>query len=351
MIKKYARDNYNINDPDFPCGLCNGCYLDLHKKNKDPSIVVKVVTFTPHRTLQLRSSVCDCVICKFAKAGINSCRKFKKKVGRPKQIDETNEDASISTPNTIIIVCKTCFTELYPGCRHKCTKQRYRKKKVENPEKLIASPTTSNKLAKRSRDEYDDKGQKLCSDSSPERKTKRKLFLSSKNLCTIRKNMNLSARKTKDLAHYIRVATGSRSAIEPYTDDKMKVDSHLFDDYFEYKNILFVEENSKTKVSRKFRQHAAVCKNLKELIDDILHRRKICITDALIRVGLDGGGGFLKICVSVFNIKAPVSMTSTVAKKFSDAGVKKVFIIAISPDVPENYINMKNFGWKVVSIN
>ena len=102
-----------------------------------------------------------------------------------------------------------------------------------------------------------------------------------------------------------------------------------------------MEENSKTKVSRKFRQHAVVCKNLKELIDDIPHRRKICITDALIRVGLDGGGGFLKICVSVFNIKAPVSMTSTVAKKFSDAGVKKVFIIAISPDVPENYINMK----------
>ena len=66
----------------------------------------------------------------------------------------------------------------------------------------------------------------------------------------------------------------------------------------------------------------------------------------MIRVGLDGGGGFIKICLSVFNITAPVSRSSAVEKKYLDSGVKKVQVLAIAPDVPENYCNMKKLWLK-----
>ena len=58
------------------------------------------------------------------------------------------------------------------------------------------------------------------------------------------------------------------------------------------------------------------------------------------RVGLDSGGGFLKVCMSIFNLSGTTSQKVS-AKKFKDSGVKKVIIIAISPNVPENYVNIK----------
>ena len=72
-------------------------------------------------------------------------------------------------------------------------------------------------------------------------------------------------------------------------------------------------------------------------------------TKLYIWVGLDGGGGFLKICLSVFDVKNLISCTSVVEKKYLDSGVKKVQILAIAPDVPENYLNMKNFGYDLES--
>ena len=55
------------------------------------------------------------------------------------------------------------------------------------------------------------------------------------------------------------------------------------------------------------------------------------------RVGIDGGGGFLKICLSLFDLSLLASNTEKgFAKKFKDSGVKKVIILGITPDVPEN---------------
>ena len=39
---------------------------------------------------------------------------------------------------------------LYRGCQHQCSNRRYRRKKVDNLERLIASPTSSEVLAARS---------------------------------------------------------------------------------------------------------------------------------------------------------------------------------------------------------
>ena len=55
---------------------------------------------------------------------------------------------------------------------------------------------------------------------------------------------------------------------------------------------MFVEEESKTKKKpmRRFLQHAFFAEDVTMLIDKIHEYRQINPNDALIRVGLDGGG-------------------------------------------------------------
>ena len=65
---------------------------------------------------------------------------------------------------------------------------------------------------------------------------------------------------------------------------------------------------------------------------------------------MDGGGGFLKICLSIIDLNQPCSSTTTLSKKFLDSGVKKVFIIGIVPEVQENYKNLKTL-WLNAHIN
>ena len=62
----------------------------------------------------------------------------------------------------------------------------------------------------------------------------------------------------------------------------------------------------------------------------------------ILKVGIDGGGGSLKICMSVFDMANLVSGNKVgLWKIFKDSGVNKVFLVAAVPVVPENYQNVK----------
>ena len=119
----------------------------------------------------------------------------------------------------VIKICTDCFTTIYPGCRHSCSTQRYRHKKLENLEKLISSPTTSERLASRAISRCDDEAGLMT--YGPKRKLinpnpRRQLF-SVDDMCLIRKDINLSARDTLCLAQHLRNSADCepRSVIEP----------------------------------------------------------------------------------------------------------------------------------------
>ena len=69
-------------------------------------------------------------------------------------------------------------------------------------------------------------------------------------------------------------------------------------------------------------------------------------------VELDGGGGFLEICLSTFDITSLATSNTGkgFAKRFKDSGVKNVMIIGITPDVPENDVNLKKL-WKSIGLD
>ena len=78
------------------------------------------------------------------------------------------------------------------------------------------------------------------------------------------------------------------------------------------------------------------------MVDDIIRERNIDDKDLLVRMGMDGGGGFHKICLSVFQLQRNTAgYGKRLDEKFKDSGLKKIIILAIVPEVQENYANLK----------
>lgn len=53
-----------------------------------------------------------------------------------------------------------------------------------------------------------------------------------------------------------------------------------------------------------------------------------------IKLGIDGGGGFLKVTLSILSRDPPPARSSN---SFKDSGVKRLHIIALAPNLPEKY--------------
>ena len=288
--------------------------------------MLNVEPFIPNRDRLLRSKdICDCYICQVAKAFGLAAKKMKKKKGRPSKSGSLIAGSS-ATLNKSATMCTECLTELYQGCNHQCSKTT----KIQNIEKFLESPTksTSKRLINREKRKYpsDHQQQKVIS-------------ISGESLSTIGTNMDLSIRKTKELAQNLRSTTGCRGIVQPYSIAKVQDDRHRLDEFFVNETMFFVQEDKGN--IQKFHEHAVVCNNLNGLIDEVIRHRNIQVSDMFIRIGLDGGGGFFKLCLSIFDVNSPESVITKAAKKYKDTGVKKVLLIAISPGIQENYINVK----------
>ena len=180
--------------------------------------------------------------------------------------------------------------------------------KLDNLKNLIGSPTTTEKLVVRTEGE---KRKRVTDANTMSNARRRKLTYTADDMCAMRKGNNLSTRQTIRLAQDLRQVAGSRNSVEPHLRKKLYDQNHKLDDFFGHDNILFIEEDKKKKTTRKFRENVVVAKDIKSLIDQVLLERLLERAEALIRIGIDGGGGFLKICMSIFNLQAPVSSSSS----------------------------------------
>ena len=125
-IKKFVDKDYNDKDPEYPSGICNGCHLLLVKKEKgeDVPLTTNQSYKSCSKFLQSCGQTCQCMIGKVARSNVHEQRASKWKCGRPKAADDTPQ------PGQSVKVCSYCFTELYPGCRHRCYKDRHRTQKL-----------------------------------------------------------------------------------------------------------------------------------------------------------------------------------------------------------------------------
>lgn len=334
-IQDFLIEGYTISNPDFPCGICKNCSFIVSKKSRDPNVKLPLVeSYDPGRTAGLRSvSVCSCKICAVAKmnglASLTAKRK-KKKRGRPSQ----------GTTPTAIRHCSSCFAPIYRGSNHSVDAcKRSRRSKVDHLLE-ITSPTTIQRAATRNKKEIDLQIIPLGPPAKLQ-KVKKELF-SAETVSGMQQDLELSNKKTKILLQGIRVGSGSRKIVEKNAFQKLQKKNHSLDEYFEMRQLVYLFEDKEKKTSENREVPTVVCNDLPSLINKVLRARQREKEKVLIKISIDGGGGFLKICVSVFEINDPIPKAGAgLLKKYLESGVKKLFVIGIAPTVKESYVNVK----------
>ena len=119
--------------------------------------------------------------------------------------------------------------------------------------------------------------------------------LSTDNLLAMKTDMNLSDRDTLKLAASIRAGTKNRKAVEPGLKKKLTTKAHSIDEYFSYKEFPLVkvkgDEVSNTPLV------VVYCNDVPGFVEYVRQERNL--SEDHLKLGIDGGGGFLKICLSV----------------------------------------------------
>ena len=94
------------------------------------------------------------------------------------------------------------------------------------------------------------------------------------------------------------------------------------------------------------------CHNFSGLIDHICKQRGFVSGDRyFIKIGIDGGGSFLKVCINIEKFDESYKddkqnkkwsyAAGACSKDFKDSGVRKLMIIGIIKDAQESYGNLK----------
>ena len=73
-----------------------------------------------------------------------------------------------------------------------------------------------------------------------------------------------------------------------------------------------------------------------------MEQRNYCFDDTLVKVGIDGGQGFFKICLNLVSRN-----NAAQSSKAADSGIKGFFIACIVPNMQESFVNaMSKIVWK-----
>ena len=131
--------------------------------------------------------------------------------------------------------------------------------------------------------------------------------------------------------------------------------SHRLDFFFDIADAEFSE--TKKKQTRVENKYFVYCNDVENLCKSVENERGVGNTHW--KIGIDGGGGFLKICVSLLSDnntrslemkKARLSYSDNFDVQFLDSSVKKLFIIGIVEATQENFENV-SILWLLLKLN
>lgn len=379
-------DNFikiDLNDDRFPNVLCTTCSRKLYEtcsiknSNKKNCISFEIKDYfkflkTIRTTRSSVDKVCICHLCKLAQIsnkGNALCRK-KGRFLKNKKIESVK-------------FCDICFSPTKKGLNHDCTPlnrvvniKNYIIDNCEIDEKeKITSMLIKKKLISKSKNNQDDalevkqfesntialtqrRGQPLKVTVSPTEKEK--LTISTEDMFNLKTRYNLSDNVTRSIAKDLRNLTKNRKLIASGLNQKNFSKNHVFDDFFVIKKFNFKYKNSKINVENILPETVVYCKDLNKFIQHISKKRSV--SNYHLKFGIDGGRGFLKVCLSIQDksnlfqeaeqkkYKKQTFLDGAFVKKFKDTGVKKLFIVAISQNTQENYENVSDL-WQTLKIN
>ena len=180
---------------------------------------------------------------------------------------------------------------------------------------------------------------RIGQDSPPVRKA-----LSFSDMKDIKADLGLSTNKILKHAKHMRYLTSNRKCVEPNLKQHLLETSHKCDDYFAVHDMnLSKPDGFETEI----KTPVVYCTDMDSLVQTLLKERMKDFEKVHFKIGIDGGGGFLKVCL---NILADESQDISPLKRrkyddvtrevFKDSSVQKLIILAIAPNVIENYANV-----------
>ena len=149
-----------------------------------------------------------------------------------------------------------------------------------------------------------------------------------KELCL---NLDLSKTSCKELISTINKNTET-PVIERCFLRELKAAEDKIKDLYDVHSLTLDIAAGKEKEQRSL----VVVQNCFTFIHNLIEERKLVANKTMVRISIDGGQGFLKICANVFE-----PGNNRPNAKYSDSGVQKIQILAIVEDCNESYDNLK----------
>ena len=347
-IEKSIISGLDSLDERLPTALCSTCRKNVSNISNGAPNHIKHFDYSKlgSKRPETRSSSCDCLVCligptKFSFQSANAKFSTKKCVGRPLSSSPQPDPSPIK-------VCSACLTELSKGKPHNCNKTT-RELNIQSmlesgdcksgekiTSKILKEYKTLNESNTFSLSQF--RGQPLRVELFPAKK--KDMTLTCEEMKNIKKNIGLTSRQTLKLATGLRIATKRRCSVVPGLKDSLTESNKQVDQYFSVKDIKFDEEETVTPV--------VYCTDIKGFIDFVLLQRREFSEDVEMKLGLDSGGGFFKICLNVFSHCDFENLRVTAKKqKYSEGfpevkttSVGKLIILALAQNVKETFLNV-----------
>lgn len=361
-----------LSDERLPKVICTSCKRIIYRKisekdsesaNSEPlrlpdySKFQKPILCTRSQT----GKCCECYLCELARWNVTKPLLTGKKSSSPKCVK----------------LCSKCFIVPKRGTPHKCTKAATirnlhgyvdnslgQKLKEQLTVTLVKDISNKQLVGEKKQDlpisltqPAGGKAMKIIvnpSSNATARATTPHL-LSGQDFVKIKTQFNLSSKTTLGIASALRVASKKRTIIEPGLKKTLERKNLELEEFFSVKKLDFL--TTKSKISTLVTNLLVYCNNLENFIEYIETRREI--GNHHLKVGIDGGGGFLKVCLSIQALQDKTDQKESkrqkyddgvCAKTFKDSGVKKLFILGIAKSTQENYDNVSEI-WKMLNIN
>lgn len=388
LIKEKINPDFDLSDSHFPLSICNTCRVYLSGKGKSTT----VPTMPNYQDVSLlkntrasENQTCNCYICITGKAthfratvakkiGVKRSLSPELKVGL-EAVKEPLISKELSDPKkSKISTCPKCWLEIGKGIRHDCKVTKVSENVLNSIQSLpdkVQDQIATTLLMKKAEETVgttDNAMLKLATKGRTARVVlnpaplQEPTLVSHEKLDELQSGLgNLSNTAMKGTANWVRTVLGRASIPPGYKNHLAEETSKLDDVYHIKEGIVFDIDGGKQA------ERPVIYANCEEILDRVINERGYIGSPNVI-VLADGGGGFLKFCMTVLPedhawdnddeeemISAMENMESPVKSKFGHSsyaeggtmkkgkltGVKRVIPLAFVPDIKESHDNLK----------
>ena len=356
-VRTFVVENYDPEDNRLPSGLCKTDKTVLYEYKKGVyRRDFHIQDFEKYRRYITRSS-CEsgsCSICNVGRYSLSSLCPISPdlptdeiKVGRPRI--SVCKDNSAPKP---ILLCSKCFSAIGRGKNHACTVATAIHNTISNlsssSQDQLCSAIIKKRISMSPPASTSNSVSLVCTSGRPlrvttvtdDQKSINQPELTAEDFSDLQMTNNFSLNQVKSIAQFLRSKIG-RQCMEPNLRDNLADISRRLLPFFEERDVILYEKcHSDSSKYIPITRPAVVVNDLKSFIDHVMEQRNYCLEDTLVKVGIDGGQGFFKICLNLISRRGSQSCARSNSK--ADSGVKGLFVLCIVPNMPESFVNIES---------